>query len=254
MKRTTVNLTIDLLAAAFFLGVVATGYILYFPLPPGANKSLYLWGLTRHEWGRFHFWMSVGLLAVLVVHLALHWHWVAATVGQRFGLARNPQSQHVRSGAITAVVVIMTLALFAWIAEISVRDRSDPPYSTAPSGETTATESKRETLGAEVTSAGIDFWRDVHPILEASCVRCHGPSRGYGDFRIDRREDFFGQDGGPALVIPGKSAESPLIAIVRGQRPNMRMAAAHKLSDRQADVLQGWIDAGAKWPQKIVDR
>jgi mono/diheme cytochrome c family protein len=100
----------------------------------------------------------------------------------------------------------------------------------------------------------MDFWKDVNAILETSCVRCHGPRRAYGNFRIDRREDFFGQDGRAALVVPGKSAESPLIAIVRGQRPDMRMAAAHKLADRQADVLRAWIDAGAQWPNKAGDR
>lgn len=53
MKRTTVNLLVDLLAATFFVGMMATGYVLWFPLPAGSNKSLSLWGLTRHEWGPF---------------------------------------------------------------------------------------------------------------------------------------------------------------------------------------------------------
>ena len=39
MSRTSVNLLVDLSAAALFLGMIATGYILGFALPPGTNKA-----------------------------------------------------------------------------------------------------------------------------------------------------------------------------------------------------------------------
>src|SRR5689334_12312683 len=50
MKRFFDNLYIDLIAAGFTIGMMATGYMLRFPLPPGSNKSLVLWGLNRHQW------------------------------------------------------------------------------------------------------------------------------------------------------------------------------------------------------------
>src|SRR5579875_927178 len=99
MKRTALNLLIDALAAICFLGMIATGYVLRFPLPPGTNKSLSLWGLSRHQWGGVHFWISLGLLAVLLTHLALHWQWVVTVVGRQLRLATNPQGRHLRSGA-----------------------------------------------------------------------------------------------------------------------------------------------------------
>src|SRR5690349_6092845 len=34
----------------------------------------------------------------------------------------------------------------------------------------------------------VDFARDVHPILEHSCLRCHGPERPKSRFRLDNRE------------------------------------------------------------------
>ena len=101
MKRTALNLLIDALAALFFLGMIATGYVLRFPLPPGTNKSLSLWGLSRHQWGGVHFWISLGLLAVLLIHLALHWQWVVTVVGRQLHLVTNPQGRHLRSGVIT---------------------------------------------------------------------------------------------------------------------------------------------------------
>ena len=65
MKRFLDNLFVDLLSAALMVGMAATGYILRFPLPPGTNKSLSLWGLTRHQWGAVHTWIGYGLAAAV---------------------------------------------------------------------------------------------------------------------------------------------------------------------------------------------
>jgi len=254
LKRTNVNLSIDLLAAASFIGMVATGYILYFTLPPGTHRSLSLWGFSRYQWGQIHFWVSIVLLVVLVVHLALHWQWLATTVAQRFGMARNPQSRHLWSGVITLLLVIILLALFAWIAEISVRERSDPSYPLPESELAEQTDSTQVASPQDGARVPIDFWKEVYPIFKSSCIRCHGPNRALGDFRADRPEEYIGASGREAFVIPGNSAQSPLMTIVRGHRTDMAMAAAHKLSDRQVDILQTWIDAGAEWPTNTIEQ
>ena len=60
----------------------------------------------------------------------------------------------------------------------------------------------------------IDFARDVKPILQVSCVRCHARGRDRGGFSIERRERLLaGGDSGEA-VVPGDSAHSRLIALV----------------------------------------
>ncbi len=51
-----------------------------------------------------------------------------------------------------------------------------------------------------------DFERHIRPILEHSCVGCHGAVKQKGDFRLDTK-DFLhrgGQSG--KVVVPGKSA------------------------------------------------
>jgi hypothetical protein len=251
MKRTALNLLIDVLAALFFLGMIATGYVLRFPLPPGTNKSLSLWGLSRHQWGGVHFWISLGLLAVLLTHLALHWQWVATVVGRQLHLATNSQGRHLRSGAITLVAVAAALGLFAWAAEVSVRDRDEP---CCPPGEATGTPGLGDSASPETHSAGesgkVSFWKDVYPVLEASCLSCHGPSKARAGFRVDRREDYFGKNGQPPLVLPGRSEESPLVGIVTGARKDMAMADRHRLPEQDVSVLKKWIDAGAVWPDR----
>lgn len=251
MKRTALNLLIDFLAATFFVGMIATGYILHFPLPPGTNKSLSLWGLTRHQWGEVHFWISLGLLVVLLTHFALHWQWVVAVVARQFRLATNPQGRHIRSGVITLLAVATALGVFAWLTGDSVRERDAPccpPGETAAGPPPTASEPSNYPPTAERSQ--VNFWKEVYPILEASCLRCHGPRRAQGDFRVDRRDDYFRTNGKEPFVVPGRSAESPLIAIVSGLRTDIAMAASHKLPERDVAVLRAWIDAGAEWPEE----
>src|SRR5881409_2269898 len=66
----------------------------------------------------------------------------------------------------------------------------------------------------------VNFGKDVKPILEASCIKCHGRGRDKGHFRIDSRETLLkGGESGPAIV-PGKSEESLLIEMVSGLDPD----------------------------------
>src|SRR6185436_12967664 len=66
----------------------------------------------------------------------------------------------------------------------------------------------------------INFTKEIKPILEASCIKCHGRGRDKGDFQIDSRETLLkGGGAGPAIVV-GKSAESYLIELVMGFDPD----------------------------------
>ena len=100
MNRTISNIIIDIIAAFLFLGMIATGYLLRFPLPPGSNKMLSLWGYTRHQRGDVHFWISLGLLVVLIVHLVLHWNWIVTVIGKRCHLVKTAHPSLIRSGVL----------------------------------------------------------------------------------------------------------------------------------------------------------
>ena len=55
----------------------------------------------------------------------------------------------------------------------------------------------------------VNFSKEIKPIFEASCIKCHGRGRDKGGFRLDTRETVLkGGDTGPA-VVPGKSAREP---------------------------------------------
>ncbi len=125
MKRAYWNFAVDAAGGILFLGMLATGFILRFPLPPGTQRSHMLWGLSRHEWGTVHTWISFALIAVLLIHLALHWSWIHILLRSRFGrkkpvVAADPAVQR-RSGIAALLGLILLCALFAWVAMAGVR-------------------------------------------------------------------------------------------------------------------------------------
>lgn len=141
MNRTLLNVLTDLLAALAMLGMIATGTILRFALPPGTNRSLTLWGLTRHQWGDLHFWLSLAALGVVVIHLILHWTWVVA-VARRWivGGGQGAPSARARALAAAATVVVLALSLAGfWKWSLASVLPLEPP----PSGETAGTDDER---------------------------------------------------------------------------------------------------------------
>jgi hypothetical protein len=251
MNRTISNIIIDIIAAFLFLGMIATGYLLRFPLPPGSNKMLSLWGYTRHQWGDVHFWISLGLLVVLIIHLVLHWNWIVTVIGKRCHLVKTAHPSLIRSGVLTGGIVILMVSLFAWVAQNSVKEIARPMrgkhfIQKHPDNESSTAAQTQSSIDL----GSVEFWKDVYPIFENNCLSCHGPQKQLANFRVDRSEDFFGGNGRPALIISGQSAISPLIAIVSGTKKDMPMAEMHKLPEQNVMLLKAWIDSGAEWTIK----
>jgi len=99
-------------------------------------------------------------------------------------------------------------------------------------------------------AATIDFTRDVQPLFQKHCIECHGAEKQEGGYRLDnKRVAFEGGDSHAPNIVPGKSAESPLIRFVAGMDEEMRMPSEGKpLTAEEVGVLRAWIDQGGEWP------
>ena len=99
----------------------------------------------------------------------------------------------------------------------------------------------------------VDFAQDIKPILEASCLQCHGRGRDKGGFNLDDRTNLLmGGDWGDA-VQPGSSAESHLIALVAGfDQERVMPQKGTRLTADQISLLRAWIDQGAVWDPAIT--
>jgi hypothetical protein len=92
------------------------------------------------------------------------------------------------------------------------------------------------------------FERQVRPLLVEACQKCHGPDKKESDFRVDSRKALLrGGYTGPAIV-PGKPAESLLLAAVKHEG-DFAMPPKTKLPDDKIAALETWIKLGAPWPE-----
>jgi hypothetical protein len=57
----------------------------------------------------------------------------------------------------------------------------------------------------------VDYARDIRPILDASCLKCHGPEKPKSRFRVDDREALLKGGENGVAVVPAQSGKSPLI-------------------------------------------
>jgi mono/diheme cytochrome c family protein len=97
----------------------------------------------------------------------------------------------------------------------------------------------------------VDFVREVRPIFEAHCLKCHDANKQRGGLRLDDKESALkgGENYAPSIK-PKNSAESPLIHFVAGAVEEMQMPPkGEPLSAEQIGLLRAWIDQGASWPE-----
>lgn len=75
MRKQTQNVLIDAMLFLCLLVLLFTGVIMYILLPPGSGEKAFI-SLSRHDWGDIHFWTAVIFIAILTIHLLLHYAWI----------------------------------------------------------------------------------------------------------------------------------------------------------------------------------
>src|SRR4051794_39591498 len=94
-----------------------------------------------------------------------------------------------------------------------------------------------------------DFERKIRPVLEGTCIKCHGPNKVSGGLRLDARASMLeGGDTGPA-VVPGDPANSLIIQAIRHQDGLEMPPKAPKLADAIIDDFTTWVKLGAHDPR-----
>jgi mono/diheme cytochrome c family protein len=98
-----------------------------------------------------------------------------------------------------------------------------------------------------------DFNREIRPILSRNCFACHGPDEHdrQGGLRLDDRAAATTElESGLTAIVPGKPAESELVARIHATDPDVVMPppeSNHVLTAAQKDLLERWIAAGAPY-------
>jgi hypothetical protein len=102
---------------------------------------------------------------------------------------------------------------------------------------------------------GLDYTRDIRPILSAACYQCHGPAEKdrQAELRLDNRTSALADREGHPAIVPGDHAASELYRRISSTDVDERMPpadAARQLTNTEIKQIKAWIDRGAKW-QKL---
>src|SRR5205814_619619 len=94
---------------------------------------------------------------------------------------------------------------------------------------------------------GLTCEKDIKPLLEKSCVKCHSgetPKSKY-KYRMDSLASVIkGGESGYAAIIPGNSAKSPMVAYVSELVEDMEMPPTDK-RDNYPALTKEQIDGSA---------
>jgi len=99
----------------------------------------------------------------------------------------------------------------------------------------------------------VDFVKDIQPLFEAACIKCHAKGKDKGGFSLETRERFLKGGDLDAGAVIGKSAESNVVQLVAGLDPDSIMPKkGTRWTAEQIGLLRAWIDQGAPWPDSVT--
>lgn len=97
-----------------------------------------------------------------------------------------------------------------------------------------------------VCAQTVSFSKDIQPIFESSCWKCHGAAIQLSKLDLRSRESALTGGEHGASIVPGKPESSRLFRMIAGtEKPSMPLDG--KLTADQIEAVRRWIEAGAPW-------
>jgi len=96
---------------------------------------------------------------------------------------------------------------------------------------------------------GVTYDKDIKPIFEKSCVKCHGTEKQKGKLRLDSLAAALKGGENGKCIVSGDSAKSTLVHSIARLDPESAMPPEDKgdpLTKEQVGLIRAWIDQGAK--------
>jgi hypothetical protein len=138
---------------------------------------------------------------------------------------------HIMAHRSAVIVVVALLPLAGLLAAPSA-----PPPASRPAAAT----------------GKIDFVKQVKPLLEAHCAKCHGvrPTKAYS--LLTKQQAFTPGESEDAPIVPGKSAQSLIVQLMKsGDKEHRMPQKAPALKPDVIAIIERWINEGAAWPDDV---
>ncbi len=125
MSKGKWNFIIDAIMFVLMAAIAGLGLLIKYVLLPGTERwikygrsvDLTFWGLDRHDWGRIHLILALVLVALLALHIILHWN---LTVCLFKNLISGKKSRIFST--IFLVVITVVLVIFPFFIQVDVYD------------------------------------------------------------------------------------------------------------------------------------
>ena len=108
-------------------------------------------------------------------------------------------------------------------------------------------------LPAAATTTGLTYAKDISPIVEKSCLKCHSGNRPKSKYSMEELASIIkGGSSEEVSIIAGKSDKSPFVWYIADLVEEMEMPPLDKrdkypqLTKEQISLIRAWIDQGAK--------
>jgi hypothetical protein len=108
-----------------------------------------------------------------------------------------------------------------------------------------AQEPAQKATPKKVKVEGVNYYRDIEPILNSTCVSCHQAAMAAGGLRLDAPESVLQGGASGKAVVPGK-ADRSLLYIRLTDTTDKRMPPVGMLTEDQSALIRAWINLGAK--------
>lgn len=106
-------------------------------------------------------------------------------------------------------------------------------------------------LPAPSEKTGVTYATDIKPLLDRSCIKCHGEEKQKAKLRLDSLEHVLKGSRDEPILVKGKSAKSKVVfAVAKATEDEDYWMPpedkAQPFSKEEIALLRAWIDQGAK--------
>ncbi len=90
------------------------------------------------------------------------------------------------------------------------------------------------------------FRRDIQPILDEFCIKCHSPADAHGELRLDSYQDLIQGSYSGSMVNLETPEDSMLLRVLKHQEPPEMPFHGEPLTPNRITAIENWVRSGAQ--------